>query len=489
MVSEFTPTTENPSGKTYTCELCDCEIVYTTTQGIRKHMRAHERSKLIDSKYDCHYCRYPTITERSLRKHITHMHESNSSSPPKQIQRVQVPSSSVDLKADLSEHTTRDTDKPSKNKIYTLSTNGHYKCKLCKSIYTTYPGIRKHERMHTASDKLGNIYNCRICQHPNLSVPKLKRHMTAVHGRRHKMGTSYRHATEKNNHNGESIDKLNQVKLEPMSSTSIDLETDVTEHFSEDTEDSSMKKIYELSADGHYKCKLCDSTYTSFPGIRKHERMHTESDKLGNIYNCRICQHPNLSESNLNRHMTVVHNRNQHIMGTSSSNATEENNDSVSSDKREQMPYTSTDFQADGAEFSKKKIYELSADGLYKCKLCESTYTTFPGIRKHGFMHDASDKLGNLYDCSICRHPNVSDSNLNRHMTVVHRSRPKMGTSFSRVTEENNDNVRTDKSIDNFVFFLLLYFCDSITQWILVYRKIILCQGRKLLSLTLLEQE
>lgn len=61
-----------------------------------------------------------------------------------------------------------------------------------------------------------------------------------------------------------------------------------------------------------------------------------------------------------------------------------------------------------------------SSDGSFHCSLCESVYTTVPGIVKHKRMHSESALLGNLYDCTMCRHPNLSNSKLKRHMTKIH---------------------------------------------------------------------
>lgn len=55
-----------------------------------------------------------------------------------------------------------------------------------------------------------------------------------------------------------------------------------------------------------------------------------------------------------------------------------------------------------------------------KCEICGTVYTTVTGIRKHQLRHEQSKLNGNLFDCPICKHPNINASALRKHITRIH---------------------------------------------------------------------
>lgn len=172
-----------------------------------------------------------------------------------------------------------------------LEKPGNYPCKLCKSVYSGVSGIKKHKKMHEESELLGNMYDCSICKHPNLSDSKLRRHMTKVHGIHNKaLG------------NRSTKAKRNKIDKDQMS--------DVDEEDAEDSGDVTLNNESQINDDENnylYRCDVCNVGYKCARGLKRHEEDHRISLQIGHKYDCAECGFPASTKRRLNYHRQRAH--------------------------------------------------------------------------------------------------------------------------------------------------------------------------------------
>ncbi|CAL8109923.1 unnamed protein product [Orchesella dallaii] len=238
--------------------------------------------------------------------------------------------------------------------------------------------------------------------------------------------------------------------------------------------------------DSGYQCRSCESFYTTSHGFKNHIRVHEESKKLGGRFDCPKCNHPNLSEEKLRRHLTKIHetvkntcsvcgyvahrrwlhekhmleqhniklwtplaereekqgniSENGFVQGNSGLSDTGNGNETLADVNKSR----SVECKSEGIslndgdtnrsclnslarEFaSKSNLLKLAANrssvGI-SCRLCKSVYKTFGGFRRHVDDHNESkSRFKNKFDCPKCNHPNLSEEKLRRHLTKVHET-------------------------------------------------------------------
>ncbi|XP_046975822.1 zinc finger protein 431-like [Vanessa cardui] len=238
-------------------------------------------------KYICKICDINCKNVKSLRKHVSDIHNT--------IYKCSI----CDIKFKKREAYDNHVYKHSicVNPTIPLSNMTKFDCQMCSKSYRTINDLRLHRNAHTRE----STYTCDICKSEYLRKVTLKKHILCHMGLNkkhmcHTCGHSFNDITNLNKHITTVHDKLKLYKC-----------TLCPKEFSSNKTLKVHTRLH--TGERPYVCNTCDKAFISHSNLSKHKTKHENKEKFGGIYICKFCKsafdHRGLYTSHLRSHIAV----------------------------------------------------------------------------------------------------------------------------------------------------------------------------------------
>uniref|UniRef100_A0A8D8QX37 Zinc finger protein 26 n=1 Tax=Cacopsylla melanoneura TaxID=428564 RepID=A0A8D8QX37_9HEMI len=264
-------------------------------------------------------------------------------------------------------------------------------CLICGKIFNSMKGVERHQKLVHMRPKQKKKYECAHCSKTYMSRSGLVNHIShhseeklhvcdICHSNFHSNAALKRHIVSHN--------QRSRVVIEP------------SEEFVE-TGSISRDEWYEMVQQRVKLCPLCKRNYTTAKDMRRHIR---EVHCHVRAYKCNICGKSFKSGRHVSQHKRRLH------LGI-----------------KKVMHFNFECFHCGAKFISRTHLADhmTSHTGIknHVCEICQSTYTTSRGLRRHNKNHlrdTGALRVDEMYKCDKCDKLFIEQSEMVKHRDWVH---------------------------------------------------------------------
>lgn len=173
-----------------------------------------------------------------------------------------------------------------------------FQCEICHKKFQTVPLLKKHRRIHTASDRL---YGCSSCSKAYSSRGSLRLHVETKHNGRKPIPCKCKIC-------GRMLKSNSNLVVHMRSHGERSLECSVC-GWRTKTRNCLRSHMDTHAVEKKYLCDTCGSKFFCSGSLRKHKALHDDKDIR---YRCEICNKSYKTKESLNDHLKAHQGRFDH---------------------------------------------------------------------------------------------------------------------------------------------------------------------------------